>query len=226
VRPDGIGVLYGREVLLEAMPRGSGGGDMILAVSFERTLYNGPYKSRPALPHIAGADRPRRASSTWRSSGSSVSPPPSTRCSINATDSLQLVPMTIVGTFRAEGGRRLLHRRRRATRTTSDTIPSLEGVAIPHGPPLRHAGHGILRRARPARGLVPLLQHTRRGRLASVSALRVALGDYARLDANLRNLYRDVIIDHKPQTAELPAPCRTSGPAGRGFKPRLCGATA
>jgi cysteine desulfurase/selenocysteine lyase len=54
--PTGIGILYGREALLEAMPPWQGGGDMILAVSFERTLYNAlPYKFEAGTPHIAGA---------------------------------------------------------------------------------------------------------------------------------------------------------------------------
>jgi cysteine desulfurase / selenocysteine lyase len=54
--PTGIGVLYGRETLLAAMPPWQGGGDMILAVSFERTLYNElPYKFEAGTPHIAGA---------------------------------------------------------------------------------------------------------------------------------------------------------------------------
>jgi cysteine desulfurase/selenocysteine lyase len=54
--PTGIGVLYGRERLLEAMPPWQGGGDMILAVSFEGTVYNGlPYKFEAGTPDIAGA---------------------------------------------------------------------------------------------------------------------------------------------------------------------------
>jgi cysteine desulfurase/selenocysteine lyase len=54
--PTGIGVLYGREELLGAMPPWQGGGDMILAVSFEGTLYNDlPYKFEAGTPHIAGA---------------------------------------------------------------------------------------------------------------------------------------------------------------------------
>jgi cysteine desulfurase/selenocysteine lyase len=54
--PTGIGVLYGRESLLAAMPPWQGGGDMILAVSFERTIYNDlPYKFEAGTPHIAGA---------------------------------------------------------------------------------------------------------------------------------------------------------------------------
>ena len=54
--PTGIGVLYGREALLEQMPPWQGGGDMILAVSFEKTIYNGlPHKFEAGTPHIAGA---------------------------------------------------------------------------------------------------------------------------------------------------------------------------
>lgn len=54
--PTGIGVLYGRESLLEEMPPWQGGGDMILAVSFDRTVYNElPYKFEAGTPHIAGA---------------------------------------------------------------------------------------------------------------------------------------------------------------------------
>ena len=54
--PDGIGVLYGREALLEAMPPWQGGGDMILAVSFAGTTYNQlPFKFEAGTPHISGA---------------------------------------------------------------------------------------------------------------------------------------------------------------------------
>ena len=54
--PTGIGVLYGREFLLEAMPPWQGGGDMIKTVSFDETTYNDlPYKFEAGTPHIAGA---------------------------------------------------------------------------------------------------------------------------------------------------------------------------
>ena len=53
--PTGIGVLYGKAGLLEAMPPYQGGGDMILSVSFEHTEYNElPYKFEAGTPHIAG----------------------------------------------------------------------------------------------------------------------------------------------------------------------------
>jgi cysteine desulfurase/selenocysteine lyase len=54
--PTGIGVLYGRETLLERMPPWQGGGDMILAVSFGKTTYNNlPYKFEAGTPNISGA---------------------------------------------------------------------------------------------------------------------------------------------------------------------------
>jgi len=55
--PTGIGVLYGREDLLAAMPPWQGGGDMILSVSFEEgTIYNDlPWKFEAGTPNIAGA---------------------------------------------------------------------------------------------------------------------------------------------------------------------------
>jgi cysteine desulfurase/selenocysteine lyase len=54
--PTGIGALYGKQALLEAMPPWQGGGDMILSVSFDNTIYNAlPYKFEAGTPHIAGA---------------------------------------------------------------------------------------------------------------------------------------------------------------------------
>jgi cysteine desulfurase/selenocysteine lyase len=54
--PTGIGVLYGKEQWLERMPPFQGGGDMIKAVTFEKTTYNElPYKFEAGTPHIAGA---------------------------------------------------------------------------------------------------------------------------------------------------------------------------
>ena len=53
--PTGVGVLYGKEHLLEAMPPYQGGGDMIKTVTFEKTTYNDlPYKFEAGTPHIAG----------------------------------------------------------------------------------------------------------------------------------------------------------------------------
>ena len=53
--PTGIGVLYGRESLLEAMPPWQGGGDMILSVTYDKTTYNAlPFKFEAGTPNIEG----------------------------------------------------------------------------------------------------------------------------------------------------------------------------
>src|SRR5690606_28184663 len=54
--PTGIGVLYGRQALLEAMPPYQTGGEMIETVTFEASTWNQlPYKFEAGTPHIAGA---------------------------------------------------------------------------------------------------------------------------------------------------------------------------
>src|SRR5688500_8542311 len=54
--PTGIGVLYGREALLEEMPPFLGGGDMIRSVTFEKSTWNDlPFKFEAGTPDIAGA---------------------------------------------------------------------------------------------------------------------------------------------------------------------------
>ena len=54
--PTGIGVLYGKKELLEAMPPFQGGGEMIKEVTFEKTTYNDlPYKYEAGTPNIADA---------------------------------------------------------------------------------------------------------------------------------------------------------------------------
>jgi len=54
--PTGVGILYGRRELLDAMPPYQGGGDMIRSVTFEKTVYNDvPYRFEAGTPNIAGA---------------------------------------------------------------------------------------------------------------------------------------------------------------------------
>jgi cysteine desulfurase / selenocysteine lyase len=54
--PTGVGVLYGKASLLEAMPPYQGGGEMISSVTFEKTTYNKlPFKFEAGTPNIAGA---------------------------------------------------------------------------------------------------------------------------------------------------------------------------
>ena len=54
--PTGIGILYGKQALLEEMPPYQGGGEMILTVSFEKITYNAlPHKFEAGTPNITGA---------------------------------------------------------------------------------------------------------------------------------------------------------------------------
>jgi cysteine desulfurase/selenocysteine lyase len=53
--PSGVGALYGKAAILEAMPPWQGGGDMIASVTFAKTTYNVlPYKFEAGTPNIAG----------------------------------------------------------------------------------------------------------------------------------------------------------------------------
>src|SRR5690606_3884555 len=53
--PTGIGALYGRKALLDAMPPWQGGGDMILTVAFEGSTYApAPQRFEAGTPNIAG----------------------------------------------------------------------------------------------------------------------------------------------------------------------------
>jgi cysteine desulfurase/selenocysteine lyase len=53
--PTGVGVLYGKQKILESMPPYQGGGDMILSVTFENTIFNRlPHKFEAGTPNIAG----------------------------------------------------------------------------------------------------------------------------------------------------------------------------
>ena len=63
--PTGIGVLYGKHALLDAMPPYQGGGDMISSVTFEKTTYNKlPHKFEAGTPDMAGVVGLGRRSST------------------------------------------------------------------------------------------------------------------------------------------------------------------
>ncbi|OJH42165.1 cysteine desulfurase [Cystobacter ferrugineus] len=54
--PTGIGVLYGKAQMLESLPPWQGGGDMILTVTLDKTVYNRlPYRLEAGTPDISGA---------------------------------------------------------------------------------------------------------------------------------------------------------------------------
>ena len=147
--PTGIGILYGRQQLLDAMPPWQGGGDMILSVSFEKTTYNQlPWKFEAGTPNISGAIGLGAAIRYLERIGIERIAAYEHELLEYATQKLLTIPgLRIIGTAPREGRRRLVrdgrhpsarhrhhtrHRRRRH----------------PHRPSLRHAGHGLLQGAR------------------------------------------------------------------------------
>jgi cysteine desulfurase/selenocysteine lyase len=100
--PTGIGVLYGREAVLDAMPPFLGGGDMIRTVTFQGSTWNDlPYKFEAGTPNIAGAVGLGAAIDYVRGIGFDALEPHETALVARATAGLQNVPgVRIVGTAR------------------------------------------------------------------------------------------------------------------------------
>ncbi|HEX8756448.1 MAG TPA: cysteine desulfurase [Steroidobacteraceae bacterium] len=98
--PTGIGVLYGREELLAAMPPWQGGGDMILTVSFEKTTYNElPWKLEAGTPNISGAVGLAAAMDYVEGLGMEAIAAHEQRLLAHATRELQRIPgIEIIGT--------------------------------------------------------------------------------------------------------------------------------
>ena len=100
--PTGIGVLYGRESLLAAMPPWQGGGDMILTVAIESSTYNAlPWKFEAGTPNISGAIGLGAALDYLDNLGRAAVSRHEQRLLALATAALQAVPgLHIVGTAR------------------------------------------------------------------------------------------------------------------------------
>jgi cysteine desulfurase/selenocysteine lyase len=98
--PTGIGVLYGREELLAAMPPWQGGGDMILTVSFEKSTYNElPWKFEAGTPNISGAIGLAAAMDYIESLGLEAIAAHERRLLLLATGELERIPgIEIIGT--------------------------------------------------------------------------------------------------------------------------------
>jgi cysteine desulfurase/selenocysteine lyase len=102
--PSGIGALYGKEALLEAMPPYQGGGDMILSVSFAGTEFNElPYKFEAGTPAIEAAVGLGAAIDYVRSLGLDNIAAHEHRLLAYATRALNQIPgLRIIGTARAK----------------------------------------------------------------------------------------------------------------------------
>ena len=104
--PTGIGFLYGKARLLEAMPPWQGGGDMIASVTFDKTVYNRlPYKFEAGTPNIAGTIALGAAVEYLNSLGIERIEEHEADLLAYATQQVQKIPgVTIVGTAREKAG--------------------------------------------------------------------------------------------------------------------------
>lgn len=104
--PTGIGALYGKAALLEAMPPYQGGGDMIRSVTFEKTTYNKiPYKFEAGTPDIAGAVGLKAALEYLDSVGMDNIAAHESELLAYATDALSGISgIRLIGTAKEKGG--------------------------------------------------------------------------------------------------------------------------
>lgn len=104
--PTGIGVLYAKEDILEAMPPYQGGGDMIYSVTFDKTEYNViPYKFEAGTPHISGAIGLAAAADFLDSIGLDNIAQKEAELLAYGTEKLSAIEgLTIIGTAENKGG--------------------------------------------------------------------------------------------------------------------------
>ena len=193
--PTGVGVLYGRAELLEAMPPWQGGGDMIETVTLERSTYAPPparfEAGTPmiaqviglgaALDYVEAVGRP--AIGAWEEDLLGYATERVARARRRAADRHRAGegehPLV-------RGGGGASARRRRGAGRRRDRHPG--------GPPLCPAGDAALRAPRHRARLVRVLQHARRrGRPGPRSG---AGPERVRLMSSLSELYQNVILEH------------------------------
>jgi cysteine desulfurase/selenocysteine lyase len=104
--PTGIGVLYGKSALLEAMPPYQGGGDMISSVTFEKTTYNKvPHKFEAGTPDMAGAVGLKAALEYLDGLGMENIGAHESELLAYATDAISMVPgVRVIGTAKEKTG--------------------------------------------------------------------------------------------------------------------------
>jgi selenocysteine lyase/cysteine desulfurase len=160
--PTGVGVLYGKAALLQAMPPYQGGGDMIREVTFAKTTFNDlPYKFEAGTPHIAGVIGLGTAIDYVSAIGFDAIAAHEHQLLAYATEQARAVPACASSAPRGQGEHPVVRARRRASaRRRHDSRWRGRGGA--HGTPLRHAGDGALPCAGNGARLVRPLQHARR----------------------------------------------------------------
>ena len=158
--PTGIGALYGKAELLEAMPPFQGGGDMISSVTFEKTIYNViPYKFEAGTPNIADAIGLGAALDYVNEVGLANITSYEHALAFLCHRGHQSDPRRQDHRHGAREGRRHFIRSGRRARPRRGDYSGPRGHRGSDRPPLRSAGHGPLRRARNGARFAGFLQH-------------------------------------------------------------------
>ena len=160
--PTGIGVLYGKEEVLDALPPYQGGGEMILSVTFERTTYKkAPHRFEAGTPAIVEAIGLGAAVDYLEKIGLDRIKAHEHALLEYATERLSALPrLRLVGTAAPQGGDRVLRRRRRAPARHRHDLGSI-GSRHPGRSPLRAAADAPSRSAGDGARLLRSLQHRR-----------------------------------------------------------------
>ena len=193
--PTGIGVLYGKEALLEAMSPFQGGGDMIRSVTFEKTEYNVlPYKFEAGTPDIAGIIGLGAAIDYLNVIGMD-------RISAYESDLLDYATATLSG---LDGIRIIGNAPQKASVISFvvdgahphdvGTVLDQQGIAVRTGSSLRPARDGSLWHRGHHASLARFVQHRIRSRYAGCRNPQGA--GVLSIMSDLSDLYQETIIDH------------------------------
>ena len=209
-------MLYGKAALLEAMPPYQGGGDMIRAVTFEKTIYNdAAVQVRGRHAEHRRRDRPRRGASTT-SSGIGLD--------AIAAHEHELLAYATDAAARAFPG--CASSARRATRPASlsfvidgvhphdiGTILDREGIAVRAG---HHCAQPVMERfGVPATARASFAFYNTREEVDALVAGLHKVQRGVRVIDELRELYQEVILDHSKRPRNFRALRRRRPPAPR-----------
>jgi cysteine desulfurase/selenocysteine lyase len=183
--PTGIGILYGKPELLEAMPPFLGGGDMISSVTFEASRWAAvPHKFEAGTPPILEGIGLKAAIDWFMALDMAAMEAHERALTEHAIARLAAIPgVRVLGAARARRGNLAGPRRHRGAR----------------GPPLRRTADAPLRHRELGPRVLRRLHHDRRDRLAGRHAgpgaelLRVTADT---MFDDVRDLYQQVILDH------------------------------
>ena len=217
--PTGIGVLYGKSALLDAMPPYQGGGDMISSVTFEKTTYNKlPYKFEAGTPHIAGGIGLGCAIGYLNGLGIERVARHEHELLAYATQAVAEIPgVRVIGTAAEKAGV-LSFVMEGIHPHDIGTILDQQGIAIRTG---HHCAQPVMQRfGIPATARASFaLYNTREEVDALVGGIAESAGGVC-LMADLRDLYQEVILEHSKAPRNL---SRTAGreSQGRGIQPAV-----